>query len=137
MFLDSIETSELRWLEWAFVCHDRGNFSVAESLYEKILSCLYESEDPDHKAIIACSYGLADLHVQNGSLKEAAKLYKQVADVCTKCFGETHITTCLALRSLAEVYAVLNNEDTERIQNKVAILSAELCKTTNRNGFHR
>lgn len=130
MFMDSIESGELRWLEWAFACHDSGNVSVAEKLYERILSFLYDADDLDHKAIIACSYGLADVHVQNGNLKEAAKLYKQVADLCTRNFGETHITTCLALRSLAEVYATLNNQNTEFIQDRVAVLSAELCSKT-------
>lgn len=130
MFMDSIESSELRWLEWAFACHDSGNVSVAEQLYERILSFLYEAEDLDHKAIIACSYGLADIHVANGSLKEAAMLYKQVADLCTNNFGETHITTCLALRSLAEVYTTLKNENAEIVHDKVALLSAQLCRQT-------
>lgn len=128
--MDSIESGELRWLEWAFACHDSGNFSVAEQLYERILNFLYDADDLDHKAIIACSYGLADVHVSNGSLKEAAILYKQVADLCTKNFGEKHITTCLALRSLAEVYTALQNENAEIVQGKVALLSAELCRQT-------
>ena len=91
----------------ASLVHDQGNYARAEQLYQRSLSILERSLEPDHPAIANCLNSLAMIYKAQGQYATAESLYRRSLAIEENAHGAEHPDVAVSLNNLAQLYRAL------------------------------
>ena len=88
----------------AFVLHQAGKYSEAESLIQRILAIVEKSLGKNHPDVATRLNNLAVLYKQQSKYREAEPLYQRSLAIREKVLGKDHPDVAVSLNNLAGLY---------------------------------
>ncbi|GHO76463.1 tetratricopeptide repeat protein [Ktedonobacter sp. SOSP1-85] len=103
---EKIETPEVAYVfhQLAYYLSEKGQYSEAESLYDRALAIDERVLGTEHPQVATCLNNLASLYHQQGKYEEAEQLYKRILEIDEKNLGAGYSLTELNLNNLGLLY---------------------------------